>query len=53
MGPCQGRQCALTVQALIARAGHPPAEAGPLRFRPPVVPIPLEALADMEIEGDG
>jgi len=46
MGPCQGRQCGPTVQALIARArGLPEASVGYYRLRPPVKPITLAELA--------
>ena len=46
MGPCQGRQCGLTVQALIAEAlGRPEGEVGYFRLRPPVKPITLAELA--------
>jgi NADPH-dependent 2,4-dienoyl-CoA reductase/sulfur reductase-like enzyme len=43
MGPCQGRNCAITLARMIA------AETGvkpvPFRARPPVRPLPLQALA--------
>jgi NADPH-dependent 2,4-dienoyl-CoA reductase/sulfur reductase-like enzyme len=43
MGPCQGRNCAVTLARMIA------AETGarpvPFRTRPPVRPLPLQALA--------
>jgi NADPH-dependent 2,4-dienoyl-CoA reductase/sulfur reductase-like enzyme len=48
MGPCQGRQCALTVQALIARARDLPEDAvGHLRLRPPVKPVTLAEIASL------
>jgi NADPH-dependent 2,4-dienoyl-CoA reductase/sulfur reductase-like enzyme len=48
MGPCQGRQCGLTVTEMIAEArGLPPAEIGALRLRPPVKPITLAELASL------
>lgn len=51
MGPCQGRLCGLTVQALIAeKTGRPMAEVGYYRLRPPVKPITLSELAAMEEE---
>ncbi|MCB1509298.1 MAG: FAD-dependent oxidoreductase [Hyphomicrobiaceae bacterium] len=50
MGPCQGRQCGLTVQEIIAqRTGRPLAEVGYYRLRPPIKPVRLEELADMEL----
>ncbi|MDB5891378.1 MAG: FAD/NAD(P)-binding oxidoreductase [Polaromonas sp.] len=46
MGPCQGRQCGLTVTEVIAEArGLPPAEIGYFRIRPPIKPITLGELA--------
>jgi len=46
MGPCQGRQCGLTVTEVIADArGVPPTEIGYFRIRPPIKPITLGELA--------
>lgn len=46
MGPCQGRQCGLTVTELVADArGVPPGDVGYFRIRPPIKPITLEELA--------
>ncbi len=46
MGLCQGRMCGPTVAALLAeRLGVPPASLPPPSVRPPVKPVPLEALA--------
>ena len=46
MGPCQGRQCGLTVTEVIADArGVPPGETGYFRIRPPIKPITLGELA--------
>ncbi|CDM25346.1 Sarcosine oxidase alpha subunit / Opine oxidase subunit A [Castellaniella defragrans 65Phen] len=46
MGPCQGRQCGLTVTELIAGTRQvPPADAGYYRIRPPIKPITLAQLA--------
>jgi NADPH-dependent 2,4-dienoyl-CoA reductase/sulfur reductase-like enzyme len=46
MGPCQGRQCGLTVSELIADArGVSPTEVGYFRIRPPIKPISLGELA--------
>jgi len=48
MGPCQGRQCGLTVTEIIADArGVAPAEVGHYRLRPPVKPITLNEIADI------
>ncbi len=49
MGPCQGRYCGLTVTALLAAAnGRTPAETGYYRIRPPLKPVTLGELAEME-----
>jgi len=46
MGPCQGRQCGLTVTELMAQArGKSPQEIGYYRLRAPVKPITLAELA--------
>lgn len=46
MGPCQGRQCGLTVTEVIADArGVSPEETGYFRIRPPIKPITLGELA--------
>lgn len=46
MGPCQGRQCGLTVTEVIAEArGVSPDETGYFRIRPPIKPITLGELA--------
>ncbi len=48
MGPCQGRQCGLSVASLMADAtGRPIGEVELPRSRFPLRPIPLGALADM------
>ncbi|MBV8753916.1 MAG: FAD-dependent oxidoreductase [Hyphomicrobiales bacterium] len=48
MGPCQGRECGLTVTELIAQArGVGPQEVGYYRLRPPVKPITLGELASL------
>lgn len=47
MGPCQGRQCGLTVTEIIADArGVPPHEVGYYRIRPPIKPVTLGELAN-------
>jgi len=50
MGPCQGRMCGLTVTEILA-AGHgkSPGEIGAYRIRPPLKPLSLAELADMDI----
>lgn len=46
MGPCQGRQCGLTVtQVIAAQRGVSPAEVGAYRIRPPLKPITFGQLA--------
>jgi len=48
MGPCQGRECGLTVTELIAQArSAAPEEVGYYRLRPPVKPITLGELAGL------
>ncbi len=50
MGPCQGRECGLTVTELIAAERQTtPAEVGYYRLRPPVKPITLAELASLPI----
>lgn len=47
MGPCQGRQCGLTVAEVIADArGIHPRDVGYFRIRPPIKPITLGELAN-------
>jgi NADPH-dependent 2,4-dienoyl-CoA reductase/sulfur reductase-like enzyme len=49
MGPCQGRMCGLTVATVIARArGLPIAEVGAYRVRPPLKPLTVGQLAELE-----
>jgi NADPH-dependent 2,4-dienoyl-CoA reductase/sulfur reductase-like enzyme len=49
MGPCQGRLCGLTLTELIAATQHrPAAEVGCLRVRPPVLPVSVGDLADLD-----
>lgn len=51
MGACQGRFCGLTVQELIAKqSGRQSSEVGYYRLRPPIKPVRLEEIADMQIE---
>ena len=45
-GPCQGRTCGPILARMIAQeTGHPVADAGMFRARPPVKPVPVMALA--------
>ena len=49
MGPCQGRQCALSVSHIVAGARDVPVESvGRFRVRPPVQPVTLGALAALD-----
>ncbi len=51
MGPCQGRMCGLTVSGIMAdERGVPIDEVGYYRVRPPIKPMPLSALAALEID---
>jgi len=48
MGPCQGRQCGLTITELIAAERRvAPQAVGYYRLRPPVKPITLAELAGL------
>ncbi|RWO60808.1 MAG: FAD-dependent oxidoreductase [Mesorhizobium sp.] len=52
MGPCQGRNCGLTVTELFAHAtGKSPSEVGYYTIRSPIRPLPLAALARVETNG--
>ncbi len=52
MGPCQGRQCGLTVTEVIAEArGVSPTEVGYYRIRPPIKPVSLGELAGHAANG--
>jgi NADPH-dependent 2,4-dienoyl-CoA reductase/sulfur reductase-like enzyme len=49
MGPCQGRQCGLSLTRLVAEAhGGSPCDIGFLRIRPPLKPLTLGELAALE-----
>lgn len=49
MGPCQGRQCGYTVSNILAEAqGRSVAEVGFYRIRPPLKPVTLAELADLD-----
>ena len=50
MGPCQGRMCGLTVTEILAAVhSKSPADIGAYRIRPPLKPLSLAELADMEV----
>ena len=54
MGPCQGRMCAPAMAEIIgAELALSPDQVGVLKIRPPLKPIPLGEVAEMEIEGAG
>lgn len=54
MGPCQGRYCGLTVSTLLASAnGKTVAETGYYRIRPPIKPLTLGELAQLDDTGGG
>ncbi|MFC4350727.1 FAD-dependent oxidoreductase [Fodinicurvata halophila] len=47
MGRCQGRMCALNVQAIVERAKEQgPQAIGWQRTQPPIKPVPMAAMAD-------
>lgn len=51
MGPCQGRLCGPTISTVIAQArGEAPAETGYYNIRPPIKPIVLSELVNMEFD---
>ncbi len=51
MGPCQGRQCALTVTEIIAtETDRDPHDVGDYRRRPPIKPLRLSELAELHAE---
>lgn len=53
MGPCQGRQCGLTVTELMAQEkGQHPALVGHFRLRPPIKPLTLGELAQLPASED-
>ena len=50
MGPCQGRMCGLTIAGIIAASRQVSlSEVGHLRVRPPLKPITLGQLANLEV----
>lgn len=53
MGPCQGRMCGLVVTEILAAShGKPAAEIGAYRIRPPLKPLSLAELADMDADDE-
>lgn len=49
MGACQGRMCGLTVSEIVSQVHHAGLDqTGYFHIRPPLKPIPLSALAEME-----
>ncbi|RQR79173.1 FAD-dependent oxidoreductase [Burkholderia sp. Bp9012] len=50
MGPCQSRQCGLTLAHVMCAEGEAPRVEHALRIRPPIVPVRLAELA--ELAGD-
>lgn len=49
MGPCQGRQCNDAVSHLVAaETGSAPEQSNGYRVRPPVKPLPIQALAGLQ-----
>ncbi len=54
MGACQGRMCGPAMAEIIgAELALSPKQVGVLKIRPPLKPIPLEEVAEMELEGAG
>lgn len=51
MGLCQGRTCRREIARELAAAGVDPATALDRRERPPVRPVPVEALAAARLPG--
>ncbi len=50
MGPCQGRMCGPALAEVIGHElSRSPEEAGLLRVRPPLKPVPLEEIAAMDL----
>ncbi len=51
MGPCQGRMCGPAVAEVIAaELRQSPERVGLLNIRPPLKPVPLEEVAEMELD---
>jgi bacterioferritin-associated ferredoxin len=53
MGVCQGIYCVPVIAALVSQAtGVPVDRVAPITTRPPVRPLPLEALASLELDDE-
>jgi len=53
MGPCQGRMCGPALVEIVAAASNTdPAANRPLRIRPPVKPVTLGEMANLQSGGD-
>ncbi len=53
MGPCQGRMCGLIISEMIAAHLNTRVDqAGYMRIRPPLKPVSLQQIADMELADD-
>ena len=53
MGACQGRMCGLPVSALLARhSGRTPGQVGHYRQRPPIKPVTVAEMANLQGLGD-
>lgn len=51
MGPCQGRMCGPALAEIIAaELDASPANVGQLKVRPPLKPVPLGEIAEMELD---
>ncbi|MDJ0618141.1 MAG: NAD(P)/FAD-dependent oxidoreductase [Calothrix sp. MO_192.B10] len=54
MGPCQGRQCAPAVAHIVAAENkRPVSEYTPFRVRPPIRPLSIAQLANLEVGSEG
>lgn len=52
MGPCQGRMCGPAMAEIVAsEIGADVKQVGMLTVRPPLKPLPLSEVAEMELEG--
>lgn len=49
-GPCQGKSCITAIARELLRLGATPAEVMPFTPRPPIEPVPLDALAAVDPE---
>jgi thioredoxin reductase/bacterioferritin-associated ferredoxin len=54
MGPCQGRICGTLVSEIVAaESGFTVDQVGGFRIRPPLKPIPVQELANLELMNEG